>query len=217
MRALPDGQGFAKDGVEYRIGDCLYVHPDCFDAVPSPAALRCCTASSPRKVCAALFSMHRRPFGHMLPRCPQQAAGEKQEATSLVSQSATKPWSSCSAQHEGMSATCRWRMRMAKRWRCRRTQPKAATTRAAPIWACAPGASAASCLSRQPPRRHALPVSPRLCKGSASCVVCPGCAAHLWGRLPRNTVALRAVVTPSITILVAPQRRLPGPYDETEK
>ncbi len=34
MRALPDGQGFAKDGVEYRIGDCLYVHPECFDAVP---------------------------------------------------------------------------------------------------------------------------------------------------------------------------------------
>ena len=51
VRALPDGQGFAKDGVEYRIGDCLYVHPDCFDAVPSPAALICCAACLPRKMC----------------------------------------------------------------------------------------------------------------------------------------------------------------------
>jgi len=38
LRALPDGQGFAKDGVEYRLGDCLYVHPDCFDPVPPPPA-----------------------------------------------------------------------------------------------------------------------------------------------------------------------------------
>lgn len=41
LRALPDGQGFAKDGVEYRLGDCLYVHPDCFDPVPpAPAPAR---------------------------------------------------------------------------------------------------------------------------------------------------------------------------------
>ena len=33
MRALPDGQGFAKDGVVYRVGDYLYVHPECFDTV----------------------------------------------------------------------------------------------------------------------------------------------------------------------------------------
>lgn len=77
VRALPDGQGFAKDGVEYRIGDCLYVHPDCFDAVPPPAALLC----SPKALHAdCVLRFVSCIASHAAAHCTQQLAGEHQQA-----------------------------------------------------------------------------------------------------------------------------------------